>query len=157
MLCLCLCVCLPLGLTACGEPTSEEMARIYDDAEKLANPYNNYKMEGMEQKIDGNRMSGKFDKMEGMIRFWEMDADKEMAVNITYRLKVNAGKAKLVFIYPDDTIETIVECNGPSGDYDYVSVGLSLKKGLNRIKLVGGMGTTLEYEVMVSDGSLLPL
>lgn len=152
-----ICIMLALAMmfqAACGESQTESPAELYNDEKKIANQYNSFYIEGAEQTLDGRSLQASYEKLEGMIILWAYEAGREMPVDVTYYLKVTQGRAKLVYIHPDDTVVTLVECSARSGNTTDTEVVLSLKKGLNRIKIVADEGTVVEYRLSVPEGEL---
>ena len=59
---------------------------------------------------------------------------------------------KFVLISPDDSITNIVEMTKDSPVKDYAVSNLKIKKGKNRIKLVGGVDTSASFEIKIPEG-----
>lgn len=150
-----LCAMLVFYAVGCGKAPASPMAAVYDNEEKLANPYSSYNLDGVKQEIDGTKMKGSYDKLEGMVLLWTYDTKKTGALDVTYRLTVTSGKAKLVYIDPDNQVSTIIECTPQSSMDDIAVLTLSLKEGLSRIKIVGAENTSVKFEISILEGEFL--
>ena len=89
-----------------------------------------------------------------MDTIWEFDADETEEVNISYSLTVTAGRAKLVYVSPDRTVTTLVECIADGKNEQSASETIEVEEGENRIRLVGAEGTSLEYEFTADAGEV---
>ena len=105
---------------------------------------------------NSGRIIGSAEKLEGMDTIWEFDADEAEEVNISYSLTVTSGKAKLVYVSPDETVTTLVECIADGENEQSASEFIEVEKGENRIRLVGAEGTSLEYEFTADTGEVEP-
>ncbi len=155
--CVLLCFCLVVSQAACGSIPAEEdeMAEIYDNAEKLANNFSSYRMENAEQTIDGMRMSGTFEKLNGMVMFWTYEPAEDTVADIRYLLKVSAGKVKLVLVDGNNRIETVAEMTRQEKMEGSEAVTLSIRAGYNRLKLVGTQDAVVEFDIEMNAGGLI--
>jgi hypothetical protein len=96
-------------------------------------------------------------KIEGMDTIWAYEADKDTMLDITYLLNVSSGKSKLVLIYPDSSVTTIIETTKDSEVVDYATNPMQIKKGLNRIKIVADENTSLEFNISIPNGEFKEL
>lgn len=142
-------VCL---ITGCGR---NPMLAVYDDDAKIASNTNTYSLINYEQVQSDLHFTASVEKMEGMDTIWVFDAEKDTAVDITYKLNVSSGKMKLVLINPEKEVSVIAECD--SGMEDFVSDTLDIKKGNNRIKIVAGENTQFDIDFTISHGGLKEL
>lgn len=127
-------------------------SKVYDAEKRIAENHNTYNLVKSVQNIDGNTLSGSADRLEGMGTIWKFKAKEAEEVTVNYKIKVEAGKAKLVYIAPDDEITTLIECTADSEKQ--METTFSVPKGNNRIKLIGGKNTKIEYEISVDKGSI---
>lgn len=139
-------------ITGCGR---NPMLAVYDDDAKIASSTNTYNLINYEQVQSDLHFTASVEKMEGMDTIWVFDAEKDTAVDITYKLNVSSGKMKLVLINPEKEISIIAECD--SGMEDFVSDTLDIKKGNNRIKIVAGENTQFDIDFTISHGGLKEL
>lgn len=128
--------------------------KVYDNEELIAADYNSYNLVQSKGFVDGNCLTGSALTMEGMGKIWEFDAPRDMDVKIESRIKVVSGKAKLVLIYPDDTLSVLKEYEADSEKAQEFSDTFQVKKGKNRIKLVAGKDTQIEYEISIDQGKM---
>lgn len=139
-----------LVLTGCS------MGAIYSNEKKIASDNNSYNLDVKEQKIDGNKFTGNI-AFEGMDTIWKYQAEKDSLIDITYLIKLTAGKAKLVLISPDGDVVNIVETTDKSDLMEASTTSLSLKKGENRIKLVAADNAKISFEIGIEVGDFLEL
>lgn len=139
-----------LVLTGCS------MGAIYSNEKKIASDNNSYNLDVKEQKIDGNKFTGNI-AFEGMDTIWKYQAEEDSLIDITYLIKLTAGKAKLVLISPDGDVVNIVETTDKSDLMEASTISLSLKKGENRIKLVAADNAKISFEIGIEVGDFLEL
>lgn len=77
-------------------------------------------------------------KFSGSLTVWSYESSKDEELVIPYTLDLISGKAKLVLISPDNSVVNLIEnteeevdCGGET------TIKISLKRGINRIKLIG--------------------
>lgn len=128
--------------------------KVYDNDELIAEDYNSYNLVQSRGWVDGNCLTGSAQTMEGMGKIWEFDAPKDMDVKIESRIKVVSGKAKLVLIDPDDALTVLREYAADPEKEQEFSDTFRVKKGNNRIKLVAGKDTQIEYEISIDQGEM---
>lgn len=129
-------------------------ARVYDNEKMIVENFNTYNLVKSKQSMSDNHLTGSAEKMEGMGTVWEFTASEDTDVNLTYQITVSAGKAKLVLISPDDSLTTLAEFIADV-DMEHESTDtFKAMKGKNRIKLVGGKGTKIEYEITADKGDM---
>lgn len=129
-------------------------ARVYNDEKALAEDYSSYNLTNFSGSQSENTVSGLAEKLEGMDTIWKYDAEEMTEVKITYSLTVTSGKAKLVYVDPDGTVSTLLECSAGEDVGQSEAETLKVKEGENRIRLVGAEGTGLEYEFTADKGEV---
>ena len=129
-------------------------ARVYDNEKALAGDANSYNLVNYSSNHSDQTVSGSAEKLEGMDIIWEFDADETEEVNISYSLTVTSGRAKLVYVSPDRTVTTLVECIADGKNEQSASETIEVEEGENRIRLVGAEGTSLEYEFTADAGEV---
>lgn len=139
-----------LVLTGCS------MGSIYSNEKKIASDNNSYNLDVKEQKIDGNKFTGNIE-FEGMDTIWKYQAEEDSLIDITYLIKLTAGKAKLVLISLDGDVVDIVENTDKSDLMEASTTSLSLKKGENRIKLVAADNAKISFEIGIEVGDFFEL
>lgn len=128
--------------------------RVYNNEKALVADYSSYNLINFSSSQSENTVSGSAEKLEGMDTIWKYDADELTEVNISFSLRVTSGKAKLVYVDPDGTVSTLLECSTGENAGQSESETLKVKEGENRIRLVGAEGTGLEYEFTADKGEV---
>jgi hypothetical protein len=128
------------------------MLAVYNDDSKIASDSNSYNLINDEQSIENQNYEGSIEKFEGMDTIWTYDAMEDINLDIEYQVSVHTGKMKLVLIAPDDTLTTIVEVTPKNTMKNIENTTLELKKGKNRIKVVGGKNTKLDLDISIPEG-----
>lgn len=141
-------LCVMLFLTGCSALNA---ASVYDDEGKIASQTNTYSKVNYKASERENTFALTCEVFEGMDTIWTYKAEDDVEMCMLYTLKVESGKAKLVLILPDGSLETIVEVTSESEDAEAVETTLQLKEGVNRIKLVGDEDTSVELEMAIQE------
>ncbi len=136
----------------CSEDSSDSMADIYYDDEKLGGYYSSYEMSDYTQEIDGSCILGSYEKLNGMVLLWNYDAEEATALDINYKLKVSHGKGKLIMVDPDGVNTVIEELENNITADTRKTQSFSLQEGLYRVFLVGTEDAAAEVEVEVAVG-----
>lgn len=131
--------------------------RYYENDRGIAGDSNSYNLTNYTGSQEGNTVSGSAEKMEGMDTVWKYEASEDTEVTFTWKLNVSSGKAKFVLIDPDGNLSTLAECKAESGGEQENSGTFEIKKGENRVKLVGAEKTSLEYEFTADEGNVQTL
>ena len=131
--------------------------RYYENDRGIAGDSNSYNLTNYTGSQEGNTVSGSAEKMEGMDTVWKYEASEDTEVTFTWKLNVSSGKAKFVLIDPDGNLSTLAECKAESGGEQENSGTFEIKKGENRVKLVGAEKTSLEYEFTADEGDVQTL
>lgn len=92
-----------------------------------------------------------------MDTIWTYESEDDIEIEMTYLLKLKKGKAKLVLISPDGTLTNTIEVNKDSVLEDYAVNKLSIKKGINRIKLVAADYAKIEFDIGIDYGTFSEL
>ena len=130
---------------------------MYVKQEKTLPDFNSYNLTNYTGSQEGNTVFGSAEKMEGMDTIWKYEASEDTEVTFTWKLNVSSGKAKFVLIDPDGNLSTLVECKAESGGEQDGTETFEMKKGENRVKLVGAEKTSLEYEFTADEGNVQTL
>lgn len=141
-----------LVLNGCSTNLMSLMSSIYNDEEKIASGTNSFSLNESEQKIEEQKFSGTVE-FEGMQTIWTFDSEQDTEIDMNYLFKVSKGKAKLVLISPDETLTTLLETTKNSDVKDYAVNHISVKKGLNRIKLVAANNAKIEFDININYGT----
>lgn len=129
-------------------------ARVYDSDRAIASSSNSYNLSNYTGGQNGNTVSGTAEKLEGMDTVWRYEADEEKEVTMSWKLNVSSGKAKFVLIDPDGELTTLAECLAGEEGEQSSSGTFEIKKGENRVKLIGAEDTSLEYEFTADEGEV---
>lgn len=76
-------------------------------------------------------MEKKYSSFYGSYTIWIIETKEVSSIKIDYYSKLKKGKFKVVLVTPEKDVESIFEQN------QYGNTTLPLKKGRNRIKMVG--------------------
>lgn len=128
--------------------------KIYDNEKILVKDYDSFNLVQSKQHIEDGTLCGSADIMEGMGTIWKFTATDNTDVSISYHIEVSSGKAKLVLISPDDTVTTLTEVTPDSVAEGKTKDTFQVGKGKNRIKLVGGKNTKVNYEISIDKGAI---
>lgn len=91
--------------------------------------------------------------MTGMQTIWRYTSPDDREAELTFSLGVSSGgKAKLVLIAPDGTVTVLTENTGSETGADSETKLVTLKKGRNRIKIVGYDAPRLELKLSADVG-----
>jgi len=127
---------------------------IYSDNARIARSSDSYSAIRSIGNQNGNEYSLSA-TMTGTCTIWRYDAKDDSEITLSYMLSVTkGGKAKLVFITPDDEVITLVENADNAQNTEMQSQTISLKKGNNRIKIVGYNAPEFELKLNVEAGNL---
>ncbi|SHK37954.1 hypothetical protein [Hespellia stercorisuis] len=128
--------------------------KVYNDEKMIVKNYDSYNLIRSRQNVKNNCISGSAERMEGMGTIWKLNADAPTDINISYKIKVSSGKAKLVLISPDNTVTELAECT-PESDFEQKeSDTFHVDAGKNRIKLIGAKDTKIEFEISADKGDI---
>lgn len=117
---------------------SNEYAKTeYDSDKKIAAEGDRYsKNKSLFNTSDGE-YSLTVAQYDGRETLWTDWTDKDQDVGIKLSLSLSKGRAKVVYVDDEGNITTIIECSPEDCTDGYITKNLSLKKGKNRIKIVG--------------------
>ncbi len=134
-------------LVGCNNAVVNEM---YDDDSKIAQSSDSYAKVGSLSISGEDGLFMSAGSFTGTETIWEHEASEDIEAEISYLLSVSSGgKAKLVLISPDDEVTIINENTDNSSMSERVTETFSLKKGKNRIKIVGFNSPELKLELDV--------
>ncbi len=135
-------------LIGCGK---NFMDRVYNDDSKIANDSDTFGLDESDETIKEGVYKGKF-KLSGSGTIWTYESDEDFDLQVPYTLSVKSGKAKIVSISPDNTVVTRVENTAKSSVEGNTTLTIPIKKGINRIKLVGYKKADIELELHIEKG-----
>lgn len=135
-----------LCLMGCNNEFAKEE---YDNAEKIAESGDRYAKEmSVFNTIDGG-YSLTVSKFDGRETLWTKTLKEEQEVDIDFSFVLSAGKAKVVHIDADDNVTIVIECTPETSTEEYVTKTVTMKKGKNRLKIVGYDCEDLELKMLL--------
>lgn len=135
-------------LTGCSNGFAQ---KEYNAIDKIAETEDRYAKENFVfNPIDGgySLVVAKFDGRETL---WTKPLEDNKDTEIKIKLSLSEGTAKIVHLDEDGGVITIMECTGDNSTDGYILKTLSLKKGLNRIKIVGYGCRNIDLELLSPD------
>lgn len=119
-------------LTGCANAKAD-----YSNDKKIASGGDQYsKVSSVYNSIDGGN-SFRVAKFNGRETLRTDVADEEREMDVLIRLGLEEGMAKVVFVDADGSVTVLAERQGGEASKEPVSCTVTLKKGYNKIKLVG--------------------
>ena len=109
---------------------------LYDDNSKIAKSHDSFGLNNSNETIESGVYTGKL-KLTGFGTIWKYESSEDFDLDAPYTLSVKSGKAKIFVISPDNTVINLVENIPNSTMEETTSLTIPIKKGTNRIKLVG--------------------
>lgn len=134
-------------LTGCSNGFAQ---KEYNAIDKIAEVKDRYATESyVFSPIDGgySLVVARFDGRETL---WTKTLEDNKDIEIEIKLSLSKGTAKVVHIDEDGGVITILECTEDNSADGYVTKTVSLKKGLNRIKIVGYGCRDIDLELLSS-------
>lgn len=158
LLAVCL-IALAFSLSGCAafvSATATYMNGIYDDDEKIAADYSSYSYNNLKQTLKDSTLdvSG---QMTGMDTVWTFTPQEDTEISYTCTLTTQSGRAKLVLVAPDDTVQTLLEVDEDSAEPEDNTYTLPLQAGKNVVKLVCSEKTKFHLTITIEEGSLRTL
>lgn len=129
-----LCAALCLFFSGCGD--TDFAKNEYDDNAKIASSSDQcVKVNAVINNLNGNYKyyTAEFN---GRDTIWTDTLDRARKVTVSVSMTLASGKAKVVYIDPDDNITVLAECPPEQGRSFQKNV-VEMPEGKNRIKVVG--------------------
>ncbi|WP_032122963.1 hypothetical protein [Clostridium amazonitimonense] len=136
-------------LMGCG---NNIMDKVYNNNSKIANESDSFGLDKSEETVKEERYKGKL-KLSGSGTIWTYESDEDFDLQIPYTLSVKSGKAKIVLISPDNTVVTLVENTAKANVEGKTTITAPIKKGTNRIKLIGYEKADIDVELNIDKGT----
>lgn len=130
---------------------SENMNKIYNDNKKISSKYDSYTLNESVQSVEKGIFTGDFN-ITGSLTLWSYDSKEDVDIKAPYNLSVKSGKAKLVLITPDNQVVDLVENSINSDVNGNTTISVPVKKGLNRIKIIGYEQASLHLDLHIDKG-----
>ena len=90
-------------------------------------------------------------KFDGRQTLWTKTLEDDEKINIKIKLSLSEGTVKIVHVDGDGHVTTIIECTPDECVEEYVMKTVSLKKVINRIKIIGYGCKNIDLELSSSD------
>lgn len=141
-------VLICLILTGCNNGFAE---REYDSDDKISQMEDRYtKNVSVFNTIDGG-FSLTVSGFDGRETLWSDIIEKNQDIEMEISFSLSEGRAKIVHIDEEGNVTTIIECLPETSTDGFVTETVSLKKGENRLKIVGYDCDDVELEVLFED------
>lgn len=143
-----LCICMLFA--GCDNDFAEkeynDNAKIVESADRYAKTVSTFKKSNDNFSLE----AGKFDGRETL---WQKTLKTEEEIEFEVSLKLNEGTAKLVYIDNDNNVSIVAECSSETSKEQSKTEKLTLKKGKNRLKIVGKgcKNLSLKFEIKTAE------
>ena len=128
---------------------------VYDDDEAIARSGDSGSVTSSTVLVLGDDYT-QTAKITGTQTVWGCNAARGGDIKISFSLSVaEGGKAKLVLISPDDEVTILTENKDNNTYTDMQTKTVSIKEGLNRIKVVGDDGPKIELKMHIEEGRFI--
>ena len=121
-------------LTGCSSAFAK---KEYYDTNKIAAAEDRYSKENSVFNPIDNGYLLEVKKFDGRQTLWTKTLEDDEKINIKIKLSLSEGTVKIVHVDGDGHVTTIIECTPDECVEEYVMKTVSLKKGINRIKIIG--------------------
>ena len=135
--------------TGCG---NNAMNKIYYDNSKIAKVSDTFSLDESKEIIESGIYKGKL-RLSGSGTIWAYESSTDIDLQVPYTLSVNSGKAKIVLITPDNTVVDLVENTDKANIKGPTSITVPIKKGNNRIKVIGYKKADIDIELHIDKGT----
>lgn len=135
-------------LAGCGNEFAE---KEYNDTDKIAAKEDRYaKTKSVANSID-NVYTLEVQKFDGRETICTKNIKKTKDIDIEIKLSLSEGTAKIVLVDEDGEVSTIIECTQDDCVAEGIVKTVSLKKGVNRFKIVGYGCKNLDLEWEIAE------
>lgn len=135
-------------LTGCSNTFAK---KEYYDADKIAETEDRYAKESSVLNPIDNGYSLEVKKYDGRQTLWTETLEESEDINVEIKLSLSEGTVKLVHVDEGGHVTTIIECTPDNCEEKSVTKKVSLKKGLNKIKIVGYKCENIDLELFSPD------
>ena len=127
-------ILLCMIMTGC----SNEFAEMeYDSIDKISKTEDRYAKEvSIFNTIEGG-YELTISKFDGRETVWSDTLDENENIEVDFSFTLSKGQAKVVHIDDAGNVTTVIECLPETSTDGFVTKTISLKSGLNRLKIVG--------------------
>lgn len=135
-------------MTACNNKFAKQ---DYNSVEKISEEEDHYAKESsIFNPIEGG-YSLVVSKFDGYQTLWSGKLREEQEMEIDFSFTLSAGQAKIVHIDADGNVTTVIECLPESCTDEPVKKTILLKKGKNRLKIVGYDCENIDLEMLFEE------
>lgn len=134
-------------LTGCS---NEFAKREYNDADRIAKTEDRYAKEKSVFNPIDNGYSLVADKFDGRETLWTKTLEENEDIEINIKLSLSEGTAKVVHVDEEGNVSTISECTYENAIDGYAFKTVSMKKGVNSLKIVGYGCKDINLELLSS-------
>lgn len=131
---------------------SQGMDAVYDDNLVISKVEDRYGINKSSTSFDSNYYQAYF-KISGCYTIWEYDSEEDCNLDLSYTFDLANEKAKLVHVTSDGHVTTIVEGKHSENPNQRGSLTLPIKKGLNRLKIIGHKKSAIDLTLQVDKGA----
>ena len=135
-------------LTGCSSAFAK---KEYYDTNKIAAAEDRYSKENSVYNPIDNGYLLEVKKFDGRQTLWTKTLEDDEKINIKIKLSLSEGTVKIVHVDGDGHVTTIIECTPDECVEEYVMKTVSLKKVINRIKIIGYGCKNIDLELSSSD------
>lgn len=136
-------------LIGCGNNTID---KVYNDNIKIASVSDTFGLDESKETIESGMYKGRL-KLSGSGTIWTYESNSDIDLKVPYILSVKSGKAKIVLISSDNTVVSLVENTDKATMKGTTSLTVPIKKGNNRIKVVGYEKADINIELHIEKGT----
>ncbi|MGH4125280.1 MAG: 50S ribosomal protein L7ae [Clostridium sp.] len=151
---------LLIGCGSNNDINMDKFNKIYNDNSEIADESDFYSidkghtiLDGTNETIESGTYKGKL-KLSGSGTIWTYESSTDFDLKVPYSLSVKSEKAKIVLILPDNTVVDLVENTAKATIKGPASITVPIKKGNNRIKVVGYNEADINLELHIEKGTL---
>jgi len=134
-------------LTGCGNTFAK---KEYYDTNKIAAAEDRYSKENSVFNPIDNGYSLEVKKFDGRQTLWTKTLEDDEEINIKIKLSLSEGTVKIVHVDGDGHVTTIIECTPDDCVEEDIVKTVSLKRGLNKIKIIGYGCKNIDLELLSS-------
>lgn len=135
-------------LTGCSNTFAK---KEYYDTNKIAAAEDRYSKENSVFNPIDNGYSLEVKKFDGRQTLWTKTLENDEDINIKIKLSLSEGTVKIVHVDGDGHVTTIIECTPDDCVEGDIVKTVSLKRGLNKIKIIGYGCKNIDLELSSSD------
>ncbi len=127
------------------------MDNIYNDNSKIVKEGDTFGLDETHEVAQNGIYKG-IVKLSGTGTIWTYKSDKNLNLKVPYTFSVKSGKAKIVLISPNNKVTVLVENTGKNTEGEVKKLTIPIKKGNNRMKLVGYKKANITLEIHIDKG-----